>query len=112
MMGDANASIPTPQPIASRPMYGAMRTASFGTSCVVFVSGESVASGSVLGYGLAKRIEAVKNIRGVGKKDMVLNDLLPKITVDPETYEVHVDGELIRVAPAASVCMARNSFLF
>jgi urease alpha subunit len=111
MMGDANASIPTPQPVISRPMFGSYHS-TFAKSCVTFVSKESISSGTVQGYGLVKRVEAVKGCRDIGKKDMVLNSLLPSITVDPETYEVHVDGDLIQVAPASRVCMGQDFYLF
>lgn len=110
-MGDANASIPTPQPVISRPMFGSFKS-TFAKSCVAFVSKESISRGTVEGYGLGKRIEAVKNVRGIGKKDMVHNSLLPSITVDPETYEVHVDGDSIQVDPAKIVCMAQSVYLF
>ncbi len=92
-MGDPNASIPTPQPVYSRPMFGAFGR-SVENSAVTFVS-EAAQSSDIRGkLGLAKNTLAVKNTRNIGKKDMVLNDATPNISVDPETYEVKANGEL------------------
>ena len=110
-MGDPNASIPTPQPVFMRPMFGAFGRAT-GTSSVAFVSGLCKDSGIADNYGLFKRIEAVRNCRNIGKKDMRWNDALPKITVDPETYEVHADGELLTCEPAKVLPLAQRYFLF
>ncbi|CAM9454422.1 unnamed protein product [Discosporangium mesarthrocarpum] len=111
-MGDPNASIPTPQPVEMRPMFGAIGAAAC-TSGIAFVSRSSLAEGgAVAGYGLKKRVEAVRGCRGIGKKDMRLNDFMPKITVDPETYEVRADGELLKCEPAKSLSLAQRYFLF
>ena len=90
-MGDPNASIPTPQPVFMRPMFGAFGRAVGGTS-IAFVSQLCKAKGVAKGYGITKRIEAVKGCRTIGKKDLKWNNAMPKITVDPETYEVHADA--------------------
>jgi urease subunit alpha len=111
-MGDPNASIPTPQPVHYRPMF-----ASFGklrsSSAVTFVSQAALESGLKLRLGTAKQMIAVKNTRGgIGKKDMVHNNATPAIGVDPETYEVRADGELLVCAPATVLPMAQRYFLF
>jgi len=109
-MGDPNASIPTPQPVHYRPMFG-----SFGKalrSSVTFVSKAALKNPAVAKLGLAKPLVAVKNIRKVGKKDMIHNDWLPRIEVDPETYEVRADGELLVCEPAKVLPMAQRYFLF
>jgi urease alpha subunit len=110
-MGDPNASIPTPQPVKMRPMFGAFGAAVGGTS-VAFVSRSCVEKRVAHGYGLTKRIEAVKKCRGLTKKDMKLNDALPKITVDPETYKVEADGKLLTCAPSDTLPLAQTYFLF
>jgi len=109
-MGDPNASIPTPQPVHYRPMFGAFGKA-LRTS-VTFVSQASLKSSSLLRLGLQRPLEAVKNTRSIGKKDMVHNSWLPKIEVDPETYEVRADGELLVCEPAKVLPMAQRYFLF
>jgi len=109
-MGDPNASIPTPQPVHYRPMFGAFGKA-LKTS-VTFVSKASLKNPALKKLGLSKPLVAVKNIRKVGKKDMIHNDWLPKISVDPETYEVRADGELLTCEPAKSLPMAQRYFLF
>jgi urease subunit alpha len=111
-MGDPNASIPTPQPVHYRPMF-----ASFGgavaRSAVTFVSQAALAEGVARRCGLSKAVLAVENTRGrIGKRDMVLNDALPEIEVDPETYEVRADGELLVCEPARTLPMAQRYFLF
>ena len=111
-MGDPNASIPTPQPVHYRPMF-----ASFGklltSSSVVFVSPAALAGGLHKRLGTAKQMVAVKNTRGgIGKKDMVLNNAMPKIEVDAETYEVRADEELLICAPAETLPMTQRYFLF
>ncbi|KAJ3278730.1 hypothetical protein HK104_002071 [Borealophlyctis nickersoniae] len=112
-MGDANASIPTPQPVISRPMFGAHASAvAGGRTCVAFVSAGSIECGAVGSYGLRKRVEAVRRCRGIGKKDMKLNDFCPKIEVDPETYVVKVDGQRIGGKPSATVAMGQIAYLF
>ena len=110
-IGDPNATIPTPQPVFNRPMFGSIGRA-VGASCVTFVSSASLEKGSVLGYGLTKRLEPVRKCRGIGKKDMKLNDALPKVTVDPETYVVSVDGEELKNEPSRYVSLGRRYFLF
>ena len=108
-MGDPNASIPTPQPVHYRPMFGAFGRALSATSAL-FVAGSSMAK--VESYGLRKPLVAVQNTRGVQKSDMVLNDLCPQVEVDPETYEVRVDGDLISCEPATELPLAQRYFLF
>lgn len=110
-MGDPNASIPTPQPVKMRPMFGAFGQA-VGPTSVAFVSRSCVEKRVAHGYGLKKRIEAVKQCRGVTKKDMKLNDALPKIQVDPETYKVKADGELLTCSPSDVLPLAQKFFLF
>jgi urease subunit alpha len=110
-MGDPGASIPTPQPVAMRPMFGAFGRA-VGSTSVAFVSKVSLEAGVVQGYGLAKRLAAVRGCRSLGKKDMRLNDALPRIEVDPETYEVRADGVLLRCQPAERLPLAQRYFLF
>jgi urease subunit alpha len=110
-MGDPNASIPTPQPVSMRPMFGAFGRATGATS-VAFVSQAALSSRSVERYGLSKRVEAVRRCRGLGKRDMKLNDALPRISVDPETYEVRADGALLTCEPAAVLPLAQRFFLF
>ena len=109
-MGDANASIPTPQPVHYRPMFGAF-AGGLKTS-LTFVSQVSLSSGALEGLGLAKPLEAVRNTRNVTKAQMVLNDWLPNIEVDPETYEVRADGQLLTCEPASELPMAQRYFLF
>jgi urease alpha subunit len=109
-MGDPNASIPTPQPAILRPMFGALGSAVGGTS-VVFVSEVCVKKKIAEKYRVTKRIEAVKNTRNIGKKDMKFNDSLPKIDVDPETYEVTADGVLLSCQPAKVLPLAQRYYL-
>eukprot|EP00898_Chlorokybus_atmophyticus_P000607 jgi/Chlat1/1547/Chrsp122S01821 len=110
-MGDANASVPTPEPVIMRPMFGALGKAA-GACAVAFVSKESIDTGTVVTYGLNKRLEAVKGCRSVTKKDMKLNSALPKIVVDPETYQVTADGVPLICAPADVLPLAQKYFLF
>ncbi|KAK8861375.1 urease [Kwoniella newhampshirensis] len=110
-MGDANASIPTVQPVFGRPMWGAQPSAA-ALNSVVWVSQASIDGGFIKEYGLKKRPEAVKNCRKIGKKDMKLNDAMPKMTVDPETYEVHADGVLCDAPPATSLPLTKKHFVF
>ncbi|HVI95478.1 MAG TPA: urease subunit alpha [Anaeromyxobacter sp.] len=110
-MGDANASIPTPEPVRMRPMFGAMGGA-VGATAVAFVSRAALEEGSVGRLGLGKRLEAVRGCRGLGKRHMKLNDALPRIEVDPETYEVRADGVLLRSAPGERLALAQRYFLF
>ena len=113
-MGDANASIPTPQPVLPRPMFGAQPKAAAATS-VTFVAPLALQGvGASLGerYGLDKRMVAVDDCRSLTKADLPLNDARPDITVDPDTFAVRIDGELIEAAPAAELPMAQRYFLF
>ena len=108
-MGDPNASIPTPQPVHYRPMFGSFGRAREATS-LTFVS---QAFGERLNdLGLRKNISAVGSCRNVSKLDMVLNDYLPQIEVDPESYEVRADGELLTCEPADCLPLAQRYFLF
>ncbi len=110
-MGDANASIPTPQPVLPRPMFGAEPAAAAATS-VHFVSQQAVDDGLADRIAVNRRLVAVKNVRGVGKAQMPLNDALPEIEVDPDTFTVRIDGEVWQEAPAAELPMAQRYFLF
>lgn len=110
-MGDPNASIPTPQPVYSRPMFGAFGR-SVERSAVTFVSGAAQAEGIGASLGLAKDTIAVQNTRNIGKKDLKLNNALPRIEVHPETYEVRADGELLTCEPAEVLPMAQRYFMF
>ncbi|PJK30256.1 urease subunit alpha [Minwuia thermotolerans] len=111
-MGDPNASIPTPQPVHYRPMFGSYGR-SLTESSVTFVSKAALDAGIGGSLGLAKRVLAVENVRGgIGKKSMVLNDMTPEIDVHPETYEVRANGELLTCEPAAELAMAQRYFLF
>jgi len=110
-MGDPNASIPTPQPRHGRPMFGSYGRALTSTS-LTFISQAAQARGIPATLGLQKQIATVANTRKIGKTDMIHNDFLPAITVDPETYEVRVDGDLITCEPAASLPMSQRYFLF
>jgi urease subunit alpha len=110
-MGDPNASIPTPQPLVMRPMFGAFGRAT-GPTSLAFVSQASVSKGIAQRYGLAKPLAAVRGCRTVTKRDMKLNDALPKIAVDAETYRVTADGEELRSIPATVLPLAQRYFLF
>jgi len=110
-MGDPNASIPTPQPVSMRPMFGSFGRATGATS-LAFVSELAAAEGVGARYGLAKRAVAVRGCRTVGKRDMKLNDAMPRIRVDAETYVVTADGEELRSSPATVLPLAQRYFLF
>ncbi|WP_170341544.1 urease subunit alpha [Ruegeria arenilitoris] len=110
-MGDPNASIPTPQPVYSRPMWGAYGR-SVEQGAVTFVSEAAQEDGIAARLGLAKQTVAVRNTRAIGKRDLRLNDALPEIEVNPETYEVRADGELLTCQPAETLPMAQRYFLF
>jgi urease subunit alpha len=110
-MGDANASIPTPQPVHYRPMFGALGGARHATS-VTFLSKVALTRGVGKSLGLRKRLVAVKNTRGIGKKDLIHNAYLPVMEVDPQTYEVRADGQLLTCEPAHVLPMAQRYFLF
>ena len=110
-MGDPNASIPTPQPVHYRHMFGAYGR-SLQQSRVTFVSQAAADAGVADELGLESLVLPVKNIRQVGKKQMILNDAIPDMAVDPETYEVRADGELLTCEPATELPMAQRYFLF
>ena len=110
-MGDPNASIPTPQPVIYRHMFGAAGKALFIT-CITFVSKVSLEKNIVQQYQLQKMILPVKNCRNISKKDLILNDATPQIDVNPENYEVRVDGEHITCEPLAVLPLAQRYFLF
>ena len=110
-MGDPNASIPTPQPVYMRPMFGSFGRA-VGSSSIAFVSQACKKAGAAEAYGLTKRIEPVSKCRNISKTDMRWNDALPRITVDPETYEVHADGEHLTCEPARVLPLAQRYSLF
>jgi len=110
-MGDPNASIPTPQPVRMRPMFGAQAPA-VGATSVAFVSAASVAAGIRESYGLNKVVEAVKDTRNIGKANMVANSALPKVEVCPETFEVRADGELLTCEASSVLPLAQRYFLF
>jgi urease subunit alpha len=110
-MGDANASIPTPQPVEMRPMFGSFGRA-VGATSIAFVSRAALEAGTVNGYQLTKRIEAVRGCRNIGKRHMRLNDALPKIEVDPESYQVRADGLLLQSEPSERLPLAQRYFLF
>jgi urease subunit alpha len=110
-MGDPNASIPTPQPVHMRPMFGAYGR-SVEASGVTFVSQAAADAGIGETLGLAKSVMPVKGTRAISKRDMKLNDALPEIEVDPETYIVKADGEVLTCEPADVLPMAQRYFLF
>ena len=110
-MGDPNASIPTPQPVHYRPMFGAYGKA-MAASAVTFVSQAALDGGIAERLGLDRRVLAVRGTRAIGKRDMVHNNAMPKIEVDPETYEVRADGELLTCEPARELPLAQRYFLF
>ncbi len=110
-MGDANASIPTPQPVHYRPMFGAYGGA-IAAGSVTFVSQAALAAGVGEALGLKKRLVAVQGCRSVQKTDLIHNDYLPVIEVDPQNYQVRADGELLWCEPASVLPMAQRYFLF
>ena len=110
-MGDPNASIPTPQPVHYRPMFGAFG-GSLAKSSLTFVSQAGLAADIGQRYGLAKTLSAVKNIRGVRKQDMVHNGYTPKMEIDAQTYAVRADGQLLVCDPATTLPMTQRYFLF
>jgi urease alpha subunit len=107
-MGDPNASIPTPEPVIGRPMWGSF-PGTVGSTCVTFISKASLER--VKGYNLSKTLHPVQNTRSIKKKDLKFNDYCPKISVDPETYQVTVDGEILNIGPSDSVPLS-NIFLY
>jgi len=110
-MGDPNASIPTPQPVLYRPMFGSFGLATAATA-ITFVSQAAITAGLPAKLGLKKMVRPVSKCRRIGKKDMVHNSATPNIEVDPETYEVRVDGKLITCEPASVLPLAQRYFLF
>jgi urease subunit alpha len=111
LMGDPNASIPTPQPVHYREMF-ATRGGALGSTSLTFVSQAAETAGIAEIYGLTKRVVAVRGIRSLRKSDMIHNNRQPKITVDPETYQVVADGELLTCEPAKVLPLAQRYFLF
>ena len=110
LMGDANASIPTPEPVRYRPMFGALGSAHAGL-CFHFVSKASLEQGS-LPARLTRQARAVENTRDLSKHDMVHNDALPRVDVDPDSYQVTIDGEEVRSEAATELPLAQRYFLF
>jgi urease subunit alpha len=110
-MGDPNASIPTPQPVLYRPMFGSFGGATAATS-ITFVSQTAAQAGIQDKLGLRRIVRPVRNCRRIGKKDMIHNNATPKLEVDPETYEVRVDGTAISCEPAVTLPLAQRYFLF
>ncbi len=111
LMGDPNASIPTPEPVYYRPMFGAIGLAKYSTS-VTFTSKLAIKKGLAKKLGLKKKLLPVKNCRNIGKKDMVFNNLTPSIEIDPETYIVKVNGKVATTEPATKLSLARLYNLF
>jgi urease subunit alpha len=109
IMGDPNASIPTPQPEYYRPMFGAFGRAATESS-VTFVSQAGISRAET--FGLAKKVVPVMNTRKIGKRSMILNDALPRMEVNPETYEVRADGRLLTCEPAKVVSLAQRYFMY
>jgi urease subunit alpha len=110
-MGDANASIPTPQPVMPRPMFGAIGRAPAANS-FNFVTQTALDDGLEERLALGKKLVPIRNTRGVTKADMRENDALPRVEVDPDTFTVRIDGDVIDPAPAAELPMAQRYFLF
>jgi urease subunit alpha len=110
-MGDPNASIPTPQPVYTRPMFSSFGK-SLESSSVTFVSKDSLKLGNLESLKIAKNTIAVENTRNISKKDMVFNNYCPDISVDPETYEVTADGNILTCKPASELPLAQRYFLF
>ena len=110
-MGDPNASIPTPQPVHYRHMFGALGKASNKTS-MTFMSTSAIEAGVAQQLNLQSMIGTVKNCRNINKDSMILNDYQPDISVDSQTYQVRADGELLVCEPATELPMAQKYFLF
>lgn len=106
--GDPNASIPTVEPVISRTQFASY----VPQTCVTFVSNASIASGTIASYNLSKRVEPVKHCRGIGKKDMKFNDVMPKMKVDPERYIVQADGVELKAEPAERVPLGQPFFIY
>lgn len=111
LMGDPNASIPTPQPIHQRSMFASYGLA-LAASCITFLPQAAIDADVPGALSLRRMIAPIQRTRGIGKRDMKLNDALPVIEVDPETYEVRADGELMTCEPVAELPMAQRYFLF
>ena len=111
LMGDPNASIPTPEPVHYRPMFGALGRAKYSTS-VTFTSKLAIKNGLAKKLGLNKKLLPVKDCRNIGKKDMILNNLTPKININPETYIVKVNGKVATTEPATKLSLSRLYNLF
>jgi urease subunit alpha len=111
VMGDANASIPTPQPVLYRSMFGAFGGAPYTTG-VTFTSRAAIEAGIPARLGLRKCIVPVERCRAIAKRDMVMNNATPRLEVDPETYEVRADGELLTCEPLNELPLAQRYFLF
>jgi urease subunit alpha len=110
-MGDPNASIPTPQPVHYRPMFGSFGSA-LNKGSFTFLSQAGLQAGVKERFGLAKNVSAVKNIRGVRKQHMIHNSYLPTMEIDAQTYSVRADGQLLTCEPAVKLPMAQRYFLF
>jgi urease subunit alpha len=110
-MGDANASIPTPQPILPRPMFGAYGAVPAATS-LAFVAPAAVEDGLAGRLAVARKLAPVADVRSRGKADLPLNDATPRIEVEPDTFTVRIDGEIIEPQPATELPMAQRYFLF
>jgi urease subunit alpha len=110
-MGDANASIPTPQPVLPRPMFGAAPKVAAATS-VHFVAPQAIEDGLADRLNVDRRLVPVLDVRARGKADMPLNDARPHIEVDPDTFTVRIDGQVWREQPATELPMAQRYFLF
>jgi urease subunit alpha len=110
-MGDPNASIPTPQPVHYRPMFGALGRARHQTG-ISFVSQAAVEAGAVEKIGIRKRAAAVSNTRKINKQSMIHNHWQPEVEVDPQTYQVRADGELLVCEPVKVLPLAQKYFLF
>jgi urease subunit alpha len=110
-MGDPNASIPTPEPVIYRPMFAALGRA-LGETSLTFMSAAAFDAGVHQHLGLTRRAAPVRHCRGLGKRDMINNDFLPHLEVDPETYEVRANGELLTCEPAERLALAQRYFLF
>ena len=111
-MGDANASIPTPQPVHYRPMFGSFGGARGSTSITFVSQAASLSSGVAEAYGLHKRLAAVKGNRSITKAGMVHNAYMPVMEIDAQTYQVRADGQLLTCEPATVLPMAQRYFLF
>ncbi|MCH6586558.1 MAG: amidohydrolase family protein, partial [Thaumarchaeota archaeon] len=111
LMGDPNASIPTPEPVYYRPMFGALGSTKQSTS-VTFTSKAAIDNGLQTKLNIHKKLLPVKNCRNISKEDMVYNNLTPKIEIDPETFKVKVDGKLVTTDPAQKLSLARLYELF